>query len=78
MGTVIIISLRVNKMKKDNTELTTLYEKLLTLPLGSPEYRKCLEDIGSLEYRDLFGKNSFAEKKGRKNNEPLRFLKGTY
>ncbi|WP_158712941.1 hypothetical protein [Parabacteroides pacaensis] len=65
-------------MKRDNSELTTLYEKLLSLPLGSPEYKKCLEDIGSLEYRNLFGKNSSGEKKGKENKKPVRFLKGTY
>lgn len=78
MGIVIIISLRVNDMKRDNTELITLYEKLLAFPLGSPEYRKCLEDIGSLEYRDLCGKTSSGEKKGKENKKPVRFLKGTY
>ncbi|WP_106827661.1 hypothetical protein [Parabacteroides pacaensis] len=65
-------------MKKDDTLLSELYIKLLSLPLGSPEYKKCLEDIGSLEYRDLFGKNSSGEKKGKENKKPVRFLKGTY
>lgn len=78
MGIVIIISLRVNDMKRDNTELTTLYEKLLTLPFGSSEYRKCLEDIGSLEYRNLCGKTASGEKKGKENKKPVRFLKGVY
>ncbi|WP_106828102.1 hypothetical protein [Parabacteroides pacaensis] len=64
--------------KKADPELTTLYEKLLTFPLSSPEYKKCLEDIGSLEYRNLFGKNSSGEKKGKENKKPVRFLKGTY
>ena len=64
--------------KKVLSDLTTLYEKLNSLPLGSSEYKKCLEDIGSLEYRNLFGKNSSGEKKGKENKKPVRFLKGTY
>lgn len=62
-------------MKQDT--LTQLYEKCLSLPFGSPEYRKCLEDIGSLEYRNTFGKYS-SRKKPRYSREPVKFLKGTY
>lgn len=63
-------------MKKDD-ELTQLYEKIIKLPSGSTEYRKCLEEIGSLEYKDSFGKGRNGMKTGLKD-KPLRFLKGTY
>lgn len=62
-------------MKKDT--LTQLYEKCLSLPFGSLEYRRCLEEIGRLEYRNTFGKYS-SGKKPRYCSEKVKFLKGTY
>lgn len=64
-------------METDNT-LISLYEKLITLPFGSPNYKRCLEEIGTLEYRDNFGKTVSGEKKNRETNQSVRFLKGIY
>lgn len=64
-------------MKQDDT-LTALYEKAVSLPFGSQEYKKCLEEIGRLEYRNTFGKPSSGEKKPREVRMTVKFLKGTY